>query len=321
MLQRSEVLMAAIFGLTGVMTQRECTAVVAPQVYWSESVHGIVSANEDGSNATSIRSQPASKMAVDGRTGSVYLSTSSGVHRIDSDGESIDLFELQERTLFTGIALDQLNNHVFVVEAFTSTIYRLDLDGGNATVVIPSDGMSANLTRIDDLRIDPIGGKLYWSNVCNNSFNRSNLDGSGQEELFTFPGFIHDFDIDPRNDLVYWSRWGFVRDGGAILRANFDGSQEVALISDGLWGVYGLSLDLDGGQMYFADYWTRGPTNYDGTIRKANIDGSMVSVIANLGPANRVITVAVPQHIIPEPSALVIAFLGLGGCAITRTAR
>ena len=74
------------------------------------------------------------------------------------------------------------------------------------------------------------------------------------------------------------------------------------LISEDLWGVYGLALDVSANKMYFSDYWTSGPTNYDGTIRSANMDGTMVRTIVNFGPSDlalisRLVHQSFPSHL------------------------
>ena len=199
-------------------TPKECVgAIISRQIYWSESVGGIVRANVDGSNATSIAPHVAETLVVDSRTDSVYWGNQGGVKRSDPNGDTVDLFNFSGRALVSGIALDPLHDHIYFVEALSSTIYRTDLDGRNPKVIVPSDGLFTGLTRIDDLRIDPSDGKLYWSHTLHKSFQRSNLDGSEQEVLFTFPDYIHDFDIDPQDKKIYWSKWGYVRNGGEVL--------------------------------------------------------------------------------------------------------
>jgi sugar lactone lactonase YvrE len=307
---RNALLPAVVLGSMAMGIPAECRAAhISRHIYWSESQDGIVRANSDGSNATALASQWASKLAVDKRSNSVFWTGLDGVYRRTVNGEITRLVSFADQTFFTGIALDHVRDHIYFVEAHSSAIYRTDLDGGNQQVVVRSDGQSTNITRIDDLRIDVNGEKLYWSNVREHSFYRSNLDGSGQELLFSFPGYIHDFDIDPQNQRIYWSKWGFSQNGGAVLRANINGTQQETLISDGLWGVYGLAVDVDAGKMYFTDTWTSGPTNYDGTIRTANLDGSMVRTIANLGPTNRPEGIAF--GLIPEPSSSAIVVSGL----------
>jgi sugar lactone lactonase YvrE len=65
---------------------------------------------------------------------------------------------------------------------------------------------------------------------------------------------------------------------GDIRRANLDGTGQVTLIS-GLDGPIGPTLDLAGGQMYWADTNT-------GTIRRANLDGSgLTTLVSGLPPA------------------------------------
>src|SRR5215831_17607479 len=65
---------------------------------------------------------------------------------------------------------------------------------------------------------------------------------------------------------------------GDIRRANLDGSGQVTLVS-GLVGPIGPTLDLAGGQMYWADTGA-------GTIRRANLDGSGQTTLVSGLPAD-----------------------------------
>ena len=188
----------------------------------------------------------------------------------------------------------------------------MDLDGANPTVIIPTDGMMSNFRRISDVRIDADAEKLYWT--YEKTFRRSNLDGSQQETLFTLPEWVSDFQLDPRNGKIYWTSWIHRPNAGTVNRANFDGTEQETLVSEGLWGVYGLALDLNAGKMYFSDYWTSGPTNYDGTIRAANLDGSMIQTILNLGPSSGPHAVAIDTQFVPEPCTVML--FAIGFCCI-----
>jgi hypothetical protein len=287
-------------------------AATQARIYWSGAFTW--RANIDGSEITQIFSGPAEDLVIDSRTNELYSalyvnSLGGGIFRSTLDGENLTKilsFPLDVSPLSgaLSLALDNVRNHIYFVENITSTIYRVDLDGSNLTTIIPTDGLTTSLVRIEKARIDPNAEKLYWS-YGKKTFFRSNLDGSGIESLFSSQEYLQDFEIDSRNEKIYWnsSEWG--RDGGSVHRANFDGSELETLVSDGLWGAYGLALDLARGKIYFSDGWTSGPVNYDGTIRVANLDGSMIDTKINLGPnynAQPWRGLAIDTRIVPEPS-------------------
>jgi sugar lactone lactonase YvrE len=73
-----------------------------------------------------------------------------------------------------------------------------------------------------------------------------------------------------RSDSMYWSDFF---GGGDIQQANLDGSGQTSIIK-GLGQPAGITLDLAGSQMYFADYAR-------GEILRANLDGSGQTILAS----------------------------------------
>jgi hypothetical protein len=118
------------------------------------------------------------------------------------------------------------------------------------------------------LTIDPVAGKMYWTDTINYTISRANLDGSQAQVILTFANAVSDIAIDPVAGKIYWT------DGvlDKIRRANLDGSGIVDVIAAGLSQPSGLELDLPAGKMYWSDNTTR-------EILRANLDGSNVEVI------------------------------------------
>ena len=69
--------------------------------------------------------------------------------------------------------------------------------------------------------------------------------------------------VDPDAPPIYWT------EHGKIQRANLDGSNIENLVTQGLNPLTGITLDVSGGKMYWAD-WQRGK------IQRANLDGSNI---------------------------------------------
>ena len=115
--------------------------------------------------------------------------------------------------------------------------------------------------------------KLYWTDGGTDKIQRSNLDGSGVEDLVTtgldFPAGLA---LDVSGGKLYWA------DGGTdkIQRSNLDGSGVEDLVTTGLEGPVGLALDVSGGKLYWTDFGT-------GKIQRSNLDGSGVEDLVTTG--------------------------------------
>ena len=82
---------------------------------------------------------------------------------------------------------------------------------------------------------------MYWTDSGTNKIQRSNLDGSGVEDLVT-TGLINPFGIalDVSGDKMYWVDMR----ADKIQRSNLDGSGVEDLVTTGLNNPSGIALDL-----------------------------------------------------------------------------
>ena len=110
--------------------------------------------------------------------------------------------------------------------------------------------------------------KMYWTDWDTEKIQRSNLDGSGVEDLVTTglrsPSGLA---LDVSGGKMYWT------DANArkIQRSNLDGSGVEDLVTRGLGFPIGIALDVSGGKMYWTD--GRSLRGGDGEIRRSNLDG------------------------------------------------
>ncbi len=115
--------------------------------------------------------------------------------------------------------------------------------------------------------------KLYWTDWGTDKIQRSNLDGSGIEDLVTGAGLDgpDGLALDTAGGKMYWT------DAGAnkIQRANLDGSGVEDLVT-GLGIPYGLALDVSSGKMY----WTNRQTN---KIQRADLSGANAEDLVTSG--------------------------------------
>jgi hypothetical protein len=276
------------------------------RLYWTNNF-GINRSNTDGSQITQLTYETAGYFALDAARNAIYYSNLD-VGRYSFPGAAkTSLFDLPGSQTYVSVTLDLVHSHLYFIDVRASTIYRTDLNGSNPAVIIPGDGQNINITRIGDLEVDPIGGKLYWT--FEKTFRRSNLDGSQQETLFSSNEWVLDFKLSPQSSQLYWTSSTSGPGGGTVNRANFDGTGRQTLVSGNLWGVYGLALDLEAGKMYFSDVWTSGPTAYDNTLRVANLDGSMPQTLINFGPSqlNAAYSLELGPVLVPEPPSAALA--------------
>ena len=94
--------------------------------------------------------------------------------------------------------------------------------------------------------------RMYWTDDGTDKIQRSNLDGSGVEDLVTSDDGLEDLGgiaLDVSGGKMYWTEAGAAK----IQRSNLDGSDVENLVTTGLEGPFGIALDVSGGKMYWTD--------------------------------------------------------------------
>ena len=116
--------------------------------------------------------------------------------------------------------------------------------------------------------------KLYWAD--GGKIQRSNLDGSGVEDLVTTGlGNPDGLALDVSGGKLYWTDFGTDK----IQRSNLDGSGVEDLVTRGLDYPWGIALDVSGGKLYWTDWGTD-------KIQRSNLDGSGVEDLVTTGLGN-----------------------------------
>ena len=115
--------------------------------------------------------------------------------------------------------------------------------------------------------------KLYWTDPDTDKIQRSNLDGSGVEDLVTTGlGAPFGIALDVAAGKMYWTDW----ETDKIQRSNLDGSGVEDLVTTGLGDPSGIALDVAAGKMYWTDFDTD-------KIQRSNLDGSGVEDLVTTG--------------------------------------
>ena len=118
-----------------------------------------------------------------------------------------------------------------------------------------------------------VATKMYWTNPGTEKIQRSNLDGSGVEDLVTTGLEIPDgIALDVSGGKMYWVDSGTEK----IQRSNLNGSGVEDLVTTGLRDPRGIALDVSGGKMYWVDSGTE-------KIQRSNLDGSGVEDLVTTG--------------------------------------
>jgi uncharacterized protein YjbI with pentapeptide repeats len=136
-------------------------------------------------------------------------------------------------------------------------------------------GRVLSLTRISAAR------RLYWSDAGAGKIQRSNLDGTGIQDVVAgllSPGFLA---LDSVGSNMFWTDL----DTQKIQRANLNGSNITDVLGTGSLTVpIGIALDLAGGKIY----WTLVVGSTSDKIQRANLNGSMIEDLVTIGLDNPV---------------------------------
>ena len=153
---------------------------------------------------------------------------------------------------------------LYVSDYVTNTLNRVGTDGSGQAALL------SGLPHLRGIKVDAANGKLYWAEAGPYRLRRSNLDGSGIEDVLTdLQGAPYELALDPAGEKIYWTEYYGVL---GIRRANLDGTEVEDLVLSGLAQPLGIELDLPAGKMYWADYDL-------GSIYRADLDGSAVELL------------------------------------------
>jgi 3-hydroxyacyl-CoA dehydrogenase len=212
------------------------------------------------------------------------------IERADLDGKNRQTI-VPEGATFTPkqLKLDKKGGKLYWSDREGMRVMRANLDGSEIETLVDTSQGDARPGRdarkwCVGIAVDHDGGKIYWTqkgsdNAGEGRIFRANLEiPKGQSaanrkdmELFfdSLPEPI-DLDLDLNNRMIYWTDRGNAPQGNTVSRAPIDGQsgkgrkQEI-LINDLMEGI-GLSLDLEGGRMFFSDL--------GGSVYSAKLDGS-----------------------------------------------
>lgn len=197
----------------------------------------------DGTNLTQIyQSSPNHALlniALDTVNQQIYASEPgwNGIGRVNTDGTGIISFLATPNP--NGMEVDTAGGKLYYTERVGNVIRRINLNGNAAsleTLITPST--DPGVVRPWTIDLDVAAGKLYFAgNNTNvpNSIQRSNLDGTGFEDLLTLGGVPRALRVDEQAGLMYWG------EGSLLRRANLDGTGATTLLAHPS-NIYGVTL-------------------------------------------------------------------------------
>lgn len=305
---------AACLALLLLMVGANGAAFAQSQLYWTDTkTNTIERANLDGSNVETIVNGVTLSlgMAVDQINDKIYwvdigqfIDSGFGdevIRRANLDGTGVETILTTADGLRHpwAIQVDPVGGKVYWADGNTQKIYRADLDGQNAELLIdiPSfraadygvgtptaDGSTPTdrnleFSNVGGIALDVNFNDLYWTDYFAGDIHRASMDGTldGAEitQLVSGLSSPRGIAVDDVEGRMYWV------DGAAdeIMRAFTDGSGMEVLVSKDLGTrlkmPFRIGLDTIEGLMY----WTE---RDNGLIQRANLDGSGVTTLLTL---------------------------------------
>lgn len=218
----------------------------ARRYYWSEIGGGVGKIKRASLDATGVIdianvTSPYSLegFALDLSGGKIYwmeYGTSPRIRRANLDGSSPETV----LTLAPGnrnpadIAVDSAAGKVYWCDRqFTPFISRANFDGSNVQPLVNT--VTAPSTGVGYIALDPSAGKIYWADSAGgvpgvSHIARSNLDGSGAQDLVSYPSQRprpRGIWVDPVCKRIYWTLSGFCNTDtdGKVLGADLDATK------------------------------------------------------------------------------------------------
>ena len=154
-------------------------------------------------------------------------------------------------------------------------IRRADLDGSNVESIFSTPSGSPN-----GLALDTAAGKVYWTLPSENKIQRSNLDGSGMEDVPVAAAGPIAVAVDAIAGKLYWSEASDASNNAKIRRSNLDGTglQLLKTLASDV-NANGIALDLTNQMLY----WGESTAVDTGLLWRSSLDGSGASAIISTG--------------------------------------
>jgi len=271
----------------------------------------------DGTAAAPLVTDPAvvvnaRHVTVDPLTGRLYWTDSGGsggvnfdrsaIRRAEADGSGVVTLLQSEVDEPVGLILDADEAKMYWADPSNGTIQRANLDGTGLETLV------SDLARPNDLALDNINDKLYWTESGAefndsgipigdiNRVQRSNLDGSNVEEIVTLSSGSPDgVAVDAAGGKVYWKVSTDSSTPDQLRRADLNGSNPEDVLELGAF-TQEFVLDLENERVYS----TLGPDE----IQVVNLDDTGAATFLDTGTNSQPAGIALVPPIVSATQAI-----------------
>lgn len=251
--------------------------VTATHIYWTEDRLGQIRRSDlDGSNIEILFEGLGRYIDfdIDEQGGYLYWihNLSGSLHRLSLDGQHLETLLTSEDGLVGPASLHVVPsmNALFWVDWQSYTLHRAELDGSNPMLLLEDVGY----VDVDGMVVDTTNGVLYFAEWTRSRIQRLHLDTGIREDVVSWrsdsPFRFDDpfgLGLDLQEQKIYW----LDVDAHVIGRANVDGSEIEAVVSDHLYGIR--AFDFDAKNRAF--YWH----SDNGAIRKHELDTETETIL------------------------------------------
>ncbi|HRW51577.1 MAG TPA: PEP-CTERM sorting domain-containing protein [Phycisphaerae bacterium] len=299
--------------LTLAMSLATPTSALA-SVFWTDWAgdSNVWKSDLDGTNPSTLITGQFSDpggIDLDLKNGKMYIADNGGVNGVGStpsvaranlDGSGLEYVVLGGRP--SDVALDVTGGKMYWTDwAGDSNVWRADLDGSNAEVLI-----SGQFSDPSGIALDLANGKMYIADEGGiggvgsvPSVAVANLDGSGLSILAT-GGRPTGVAVDELNGKLYWTDW---MGDNNVWQSDLDGSNATAIIMGQFSDLNGIDVDPYLGKIYLAETGGVNGVGFDPSVASANLDGSDVQILVTGGRPSDV-------AIVPEPTTALLMLVG-----------
>lgn len=199
----------------------------------------------------------------------IIFANTVDIRRINLDATGYR-YVVRGLTNVVGLDFDIKTQTIYWSDITLKKIQKVHIEKGLNSENI-EDFVVENLGIPEDIAIDWINRKLFWTDAGRQTINVIHLNGTNRRALIATG---HDkpraIILDPINDYLYWSDWG---SSAQILRARMsDGlRKEVIIKSDLIW-PNGIAIDYVDNKIFWVD------ANKD-KLEKSDLDGQSRQVL------------------------------------------
>lgn len=212
-------------------------------------------------------------LAINPKTRELLMSSNGGIYKISLDASGTTTVlpaALISPFNISTFDVDLVNNKIYFLRPITTTeIWMANLNGTGLTNIVPN---TIGTESMRDITVDPIGGKIYYTNVsgATGQVVTRNLTGADPAVAIvtSLPNTIKGISLDINSGFVFWADGG-TGTSGAIGRAKLNGSGKINIVT-GLNAPLDVALDFSS-SLPPKLYWTEPNVN---EVHRINPNGS-----------------------------------------------